>query len=452
VQFPDFVNQLVRLTSPSKPLYLVGGAVRDALLGKPCSDFDFVCAQDPRPMARAFANWNRGNYFVLDEERLICRVLIDSAEVPDLIVDFAIMRGENILEDLAHRDFTINAMAVDLNQPEQIIDPFKGGRDLLEKRLRVVSPNSFIEDPLRIIRAVRYTVDLGLTLAPETIHLVRAAVDGLQRVSVERKRDELFKIFSGHKVHTALQLCMQFGVIPYLPLTIPLNFSPLVTRIRSLEDILDWLCGVKPHARQAAFYQSSLLVELGRFREDLRRFYLAKNPSKRDRRSLLFLSVILGEEVEPGNHSRALALSVEEMKQVSDYKAAIPLLQGFIDRGSIPEPLEIYRYFKATAAGGVDAAVVALAEQVSRVGCEFVQEQWLYQLKLAAKLMDAWFKSPQLLNPDPLLNGDDLMRRFSLSPGPFIGELLELLKEQQIKGSVTSASEAWRWLEGELKK
>ena len=117
MQFPDFIKQLASLTEPSKPLYLVGGAVRDALLGKPCSDFDFVCAQDPRPMARAFANRNHGNYFILDEERLICRVLIDSAEVPDLIVDFAIMRGENILEDLARRYFTINAMAIDLNQP-----------------------------------------------------------------------------------------------------------------------------------------------------------------------------------------------------------------------------------------------------------------------------------------------------------------------------------------------
>ena len=450
MQFPEVINQLTRLAAPSQPLYLVGGAVRDLLLGKPCSDFDFVSAHDPRALARTFANENNGDFFMLDEERDTCRVLINTAVVHDLVVDFAVMRGDNILEDLAKRDFTINAMALDLRDPDLIIDPFKGGKDLLEKRLRVVSPASFMDDPLRTIRAVRYALGLGLNLAPGMPDLIRAAVSGLGSVSAERKRDELFKIFSGHKVHAALQLLKQLEVLPYIPLAIAQDFTTLVTRSRSLEDVLEWLCGAKVHEQQAAFYQSSLLVELGRFREDLQRFYLVKNQSRRDRRSLLFLATILDDAAGLERDLRLLALSVVEIQQVRDLQAAFPMLKRLIARGSVPEPLDIYRYFKTAASGGVDGMVTILADYASRVGSEFSQAQWLFLLKFAGNLMQAWFRTPQLIAPVPLVNGDTLMRRFSLSPGPHIGELLEQLKEEQIKGSVTNESEALLWIESVL--
>jgi len=450
VQFPEVINQLTRLAGPSQSLYLVGGAVRDSLLGKPCSDFDFICAHNPRALARTFANENKGDFFVLDEERDTCRVLINTAVVRDLVVDFAVMRGDNILEDLAKRDFTVNAMALDLRDLDHIIDPFKGGKDLLEKCLRVVSPACFMDDPLRTIRAVRYALGLGLNLASGMPDLIRAAVSGLGGVSAERKRDELFKILSGHKVHAALQLLKQFEVLPYIPLTSSQDFTTLVTRSRSLEDVLEWLCGAKVHEQQAAFYQSSLLVELGHFREDLRRFYLVKNQSRRDRRSLLFLATILDDAPRLERDLRLLALSVAEIQQVRDTKAAFPILKRLIARGSVPEPLEIYRYFKTTASGGVDGMVTILADYASRVGSEFSQAQWLFLLKFAGSLMQAWFRTPQLIAPVPLVNGDTLMRRFSLSPGPYLGELLEQLKEEQIKGSVTNESEALQWIESVL--
>ncbi len=127
MQFPELINRLKEHSSQSRPLYLVGGAVRDSLLLKPCSDFDLVCHSDSERIARSFANENNGVFFVLDGERNTYRVLINTSPSSMTVFDFAAMRGVDIREDLSLRDFTINAMAVDLLAPEVVIDPFKGG-------------------------------------------------------------------------------------------------------------------------------------------------------------------------------------------------------------------------------------------------------------------------------------------------------------------------------------
>lgn len=442
MRFPEIITQLSNYTTPSKPLYLVGGAVRDSLLARPCVDFDLVCTQDSGRIARTFANAIKGDCFALDEERDTYRVLIDDPSLNDLVIDFSAMRGENIREDLSKRDFTINAMAVDLFEPDRVIDPFKGGRDLQQKMLRVVSAESFADDPLRTIRAVRYAVDLGLRMETGMPRMLTASVKGLEKISAERKRDELFKIFSRPKVHTALQLLNQFDVFKYIPLEVAREFSQVVTHVRALEDVLDWLCGEKTHERQAAFYQSSLLVEMGRFRAEFGDYFLAKNQSRRDRRSLLYLAATLDDSEHLEWELRSMALSVDEIQMVCRYHMYIPIMDALVNRGAEPEPIDIYRFFKTTGSVGIDLAVRCLADYTSRIGSEFSQTRWLYLLKTAGTLADAWFRRPDLIKPAPLLDGEMLMRRFSLDPGPVIGELLEMLKEEQVKGSITNEVEA----------
>lgn len=447
MRFPQIITQLSHYSTPSKPLYLVGGAVRDSLLVRPCNDFDLVCTQDPRWIARNFANENLGDFFVLDEDRDTCRVLINPKGSNNLVVDFAAMRGANIQEDLSKRDFTINAMAVDLLEPDSVIDPFKGGRDLQQKWLRVVTAESFTDDPLRTIRAIRYAVDLGLKMEPGIANLINSSVEGLENISSERKRDELFKIFSRPKVHTSLQLLHKFEVFRYIPLQITQEFSHTVTRVRALEDVLDWLCGEKTHERQSAFYQSSLLMEMGRFNEDFRKMYLAKNQSRRDRRSLLYLAKIVGEIPDLERQLRDLALSLDEIHTVCEMKKHAASMHELQSKSEVPEPIDIYRFFKATGSVGIDLAVVTLADYTSRIGSEFSQDQWSFLLDLTRILVNAWFRRPDLINPVPLLNGNALMRRFSLEPGPLIGNLSEVLKEEQVKGAISNEAEALVWVE-----
>ena len=168
VQLPRILLDLRQITPSNQPLYLVGGAVRDYLLGKKCQDYDIVCAVEARTTAKRFADHLKGAFFSLDEERKTYRVLINQASGQKTVVDFATRQGATIIDDLAERDFSINAMAVDLNDAHQIIDPNKGGRDLQEKWLRPVNDASLTADPLRVIRAVRYAVNLDLKIDSRT--------------------------------------------------------------------------------------------------------------------------------------------------------------------------------------------------------------------------------------------------------------------------------------------
>ena len=195
INLPEGLKALNPLLQQTEQYYLVGGAIRDALISRVSQDIDIVCSGDARNIARRLSDQISGSFFMLDEERNACRVIKKNPDGSRLVYDFSQFKGATIEADLLERDFTINAMAVDLSNPGEIIDPLKGGRDLAEKWLRPCKATSFIDDPLRVIRAIRYAVKYDLRIENSTIHLLKQAIEKLASVSRERKRDELFKIW-----------------------------------------------------------------------------------------------------------------------------------------------------------------------------------------------------------------------------------------------------------------
>ena len=153
----DFVLDLVeflRTRQVDAPLYLVGGVVRDAYLRRPTTDIDIAVDGDAVGLARRVADWLGGDIFVMDRERGVARVLATRAD-ERLSLDFARFRGHTLEQDLQDRDFTMNAMAVDLHGDLQVlIDPLGGLTDLRRKVLRCCSSRSFADDPVRMLRAV----------------------------------------------------------------------------------------------------------------------------------------------------------------------------------------------------------------------------------------------------------------------------------------------------------
>ena len=442
MQLPDSLSRLIEYAAPSNPLYLVGGAVRDSLMSRPGNDFDIVCQENTNRIARDLAKFHNGAFYALDKERDAYRVLIRSSSGDKIIVDFTAMRGEDITADLAKRDFTINAMAIDLRAPDRIIDPYKGGRDLQQKWLRPVTPFSLREDPLRVIRAVRYTVDLGLKLEPETTRLIHDAIPGLENASMERKRDELFKILSGRCVSVALQLMQRFGIFSFFPLEIKPDFANTVSQAKMLESVLGWLCGDEKNNKQAAFFQASLYSVMGQYQEEFRRHFQTKNESDRDRKALLHLSSIMERDVGTESDLRALALSAEEIRVIMDIIANREAVTDLLKTAHETAPLERYHYFKQTGSAGVDLVVLALAG----IGGDFSQEQWMPFLINCGTLIDTWVNHPEQINPVPLLNGDDLIRDYHLEEGPEIGLLLEQMKEKQVAGKLQTRADARQWV------
>ena len=178
-------------------LYAVGGALRDICLGRPAHDVDLAMMGDVMGFASGFANHLRAAYVPMDAERGEVRVVYRKRDV----LDFARIRGETIITDLHCRDFTINAMACPLavlltQTAPGLIDPHGGWHDLQARTIRMVSPMSFREDPLRLLRAFRLAATLDLTIDPPTLAAMEPVAPHLVDVAAERIHRELFKLFA----------------------------------------------------------------------------------------------------------------------------------------------------------------------------------------------------------------------------------------------------------------
>jgi tRNA nucleotidyltransferase/poly(A) polymerase len=171
--------------------WVVGGAVRDELLGRPVLDLDIAC-REPERAARAYGARSGGAVFPLSVHHGGWRVALDEGRT----VDFLPLQGSSIEADLGTRDFAINAIAVPLAGGEAI-DPYHGRADLERGLVRVVSPRVFDDDPLRLLRAVRMEDELDFRLDPEAEALVREGAPLVTQSAGERVLDELRRLSAG---------------------------------------------------------------------------------------------------------------------------------------------------------------------------------------------------------------------------------------------------------------
>jgi tRNA nucleotidyltransferase (CCA-adding enzyme) len=220
-RLPELVENLpgieaLRGIAEIVPAYLVGGAVRDLLLGIEGVDLDLAIDGDPEALAGAPG-------FEIEREGLF---LTGRLELGELKIDVARTRAESyphpgalpevrpapIAEDLARRDFTVNAMAYPLAGEGGLIDPHGGLNDLQAGRLRILHDRSFIDDPTRALRAARYAARFGFDLEPETARLLKEA--DVSTVSDDRVQNELRRTAAEADPAKALQLIVDWGVMP----------------------------------------------------------------------------------------------------------------------------------------------------------------------------------------------------------------------------------------------
>lgn len=206
----DTLADLLRKFPETGSLHLVGGALRDTLLDRSPLDFDLTARHDPTPLAKAFAAACGGHWFWLDEPRRQSRVLIGPTTC-----DFAPWRAATLAGDLAARDFTINAMALDLSNPAsrvELIDPLGGRSDLNGKVLRLAGPSVLSDDPLRILKGVRHAAELGLQVEPATLAAMRRTAPALSATAPERIRIEFWRLLAAVHAPMGFDLLAQTGV------------------------------------------------------------------------------------------------------------------------------------------------------------------------------------------------------------------------------------------------
>jgi len=466
-----FETVLASLPVPM-PVYLVGGAVRDSLLGLPVNDLDFVVPSNSLQLARVVGRKLGAVGFTLDDERQTARLILEQGKPSELILDFVSFTGSSLSEDLSNRDFTINTLAVALDQPDKLIDLLGGERDLREGRLRAASVHSMELDPLRLLRGVRLSLAYRLNIEPETFGLMRNSVSSLVNVSGERIRDEIFKILEHEDLELAFQ---QFDAlelteqvfpelsavkqIPAYPPHVHDLWKHTLQVARYLAVIRDYIqLGKLPDANQ---FLREACTMLSQYAESLRETWSVPLQGGRSRWSLLLLAALYHDSGKPAaqttdaagrirfigherisadliaNRAQALMLGRGEVDYLRQLTANHMRLHFFSKEGTQLSDRACYRYFRDLRETGVDAVLLSLADMLAAYEDTLEPAKWQRELGAALTLLDAWFsRREQVVEPRMLLDGDDLQHEFGLEPGAIIGELLAQLREAQASGEV----------------
>ena len=426
--WPDDVLDLHDLLLDEGPVYIVGGAVRDAYLHRPVHDLDLAVPAQAIKLARRIANQLDADFYVLDQERDVGRVLVDKGR---LVIDVARFRGDALVADLADRDFTCNAMAVDLTgEVGQLIDPLNGEDDLAKRIVRRCSPHAIADDPIRALRAVRQSVQLNARIEPATLADIRSI--SLDAVSPERLRDELVKLLSLQRPGAALRVARALNVLP-----VPLMDERLVL-VEKLNGILSTISRRRTDETAATFGYGMIVMGLDVFRQRLLVHIERTWPGDRSHASLMLFAAMFQSAEMAEQYAVDLRWSGSEKKHiVAVLRRAAEVLSLATD------DLSLHRFWRQAGDAGIDAGLMALADYLAGAGVELDQDAWVQQIEQVQIVLDAWFNRHEtVVEPPPLLDGHDLMERLDLEPGPQIGELLTLIREGQVTGSITTVDEA----------
>ena len=197
------INEVIKLAKDTNTeVYVVGGYVRDFLLKKKTLDIDLVVSENAELFAKKLAKKINGKCFVLHSDLQVYRVAVKNN--PDMeYIDISLMQGKNIKEDLSRRDFTVNALAVKIenfdNIKKNITDYFNGIKDLKNKEIKAVSKKVFIDDPLRMLRAFRFASEYNFKISKDTLSLIKKYSSKITAVAGERIKNELFRILNNRK-------------------------------------------------------------------------------------------------------------------------------------------------------------------------------------------------------------------------------------------------------------
>lgn len=478
----DRIDRLRAVMTPGDDVYIVGGAVRDAYLRRPIHDIDLVTPGDGRPLARQIANHFNGAYYALDPDRGVGRAIITWGD-EHMTVDVAQFRGPDLLADLKARDFTINALAVHLDGDLQsVIDPLKGLDDLEARLLRQCDTTSIADDPVRALRGVRASVTFKLAIEASTRQSIKAAAALLTTVSPERLRDELFQILDTAFPSTAIRIMQQLGLLrPILPEVDPMleiSQSPphqfelwahTLHTVTHLNDLLGVIAPGRTGEHTANVRMGVAAAILDTFRYPLRAHLATSWANGRTHRSLLLLAALLHDVGKPvtrtvdnaghihfyDHESAGERLASERMRQLHLSNDEIARVKSIIRNHMRPHWLHtddehsrraLYRFWRDTGVAGIDICLLAIADYLATFGVELNTEAWTGYLANIQNMLSYYFEQMEVRTaPSPLVSGQDILDRFSLTPGPQIGELLEQLREAQAVGDIKTKEEALNW-------
>jgi poly(A) polymerase len=463
-------------------LYLVGGIVRDTYLRRLSHDIDLATLGDGRPTARRIANAFDGDYYPLDAERGVGRALIDF-EGKTWTIDVAQFRDVSLEADLWDRDFTLNAMAVALNDLETLIDPTGGARDIEQKVINLCQPNAISDDPVRALRGIRISMKLGMKLSPLTVKAIRSDGPGITNTSAERLRDEFFKLLELGNVAGGLQTLNLLGLLSFiLPETAAMQgveqspphtldvWRHTISVVEFMSKVITTMSDKRDDDTATSIGLGMIAFGLTNVRSELQRHFAQEFPNERSYRALLMLAALAHDVGKPNTrsvdddgrirffgHEEASAEIAERWAQRLKLSSdETQHLKTIVLHHMRPHHLywakkvtrrALYRYWRDLGETGVDVALLALADTLGIFNATLDQEEWIRYVERIQWLLEGYYlETETLVDFEPVVDGNQVMQEFDLRPGPRVGEILKAAHEAQALGEFTTTEDALDWI------
>lgn len=377
---------------------LVGGAVRDALLGRRREylDWDFVLPEKAIETARAIAEHYQAGFVILDKARQIARVVF-----PQGTVDFALQEGQTLEQDLRRRDYTINAIAYNLHE-ERLIDPLKGVTDLKKGLLKMVSARNLADDPLRLLRAYRQAAQLQFVIDPATRETIQDLARLINQVAAERVQAELNYLLGSPRGNQWLFAAWQDGLLK--------GWFPQADL-----ETLNILCRID---LALATIKATLTVE--------ERLTFIQSLGKKGIATAKLASLVAIDPTKAEIKLENLKYSRQEIRAVCS------VLKGYAWLIQVPLPASLReQYFFFLEMGKYLPLFVLFAL------AQGSEQPFIFEL--LAKYLDP--HNP-VAHPCTLMTGNDLIQELQLKPSPLIGKLLTEIQVAQVEGKISSVHEA----------
>lgn len=479
----------------SSESYLVGGGLRDLLRGQPPQDLDLAIQGEATPIARRLADILGGSFATLRQEKGVARVILPAAAHAGLVIDIAAIRNGKILDDLARRDFTINALALRLEDmppwPEEparsswnaqpvLIDPLHGLRDLQQHILRAVQAGIFHDDPLRLLRAIRIAHRLQFRLARSTSALLQQDAPLLIHTAPERIRDELLHIVNLPDAEIALQMLDDYHLLPSIfpglygsaTLTAVIGTTETKKGVRwetftCLSHLLRAFQGARIPLSDD---EQKVFSWFGNIREEpafKARWQVAQHNAY-PRATLLMLAALLfdllpaSQDTNPSSSARNQPPSESLLQAMRDDLQRLALgrqatdfiilllrhaqapwqLAPLSESGGVRQWSAGKHYFQRYGEQGIDLSVFCLACHPARLESLSPNKTGHGYTKTLIDLLDAYYHAYEELIPPALIDGQDILALLGIPPSPLVGMLLAEVRNAQLDGAIQTREEA----------
>ncbi len=496
------ISQL--LATQKKQGYIVGGFIRDRLLKRQTNDIDIAVAGDANSIARKLAKEIGGKFVLLDDVNNVARVVVIKDEQPRKTAQDQELHGAewhfdissfagDIRSDLGRRDFTINAMAVELSQfvaasmarkrssrkpvatatqkrpPLKLIDPFSGREDLRDKIVRRVGRQIFEADAARLLRAVRLAAELDFTIEPETESLIHRYSQRIAEVPGERIREELLRLLALPRAACHLRYLDRLGLL--------LALIPELAEGRGVEQPTVHFWDVFEHSLQTVAavefllresdweYGNEDMLSTTPWSETIDGHLSQEVSSGSNHKALLKLGALLHDIAKPmtksiddtgrarflGHTKEGATMTERILERLRFSKREVSLVETLVyhhlrpaqmTNGELPTQRAIYRYFRDTGEAGIDVLVLALADFLASRGPLASMEEWRKHCQLVDYMLTERDKQQTKILPVKLIDGNDIMDKFDLAPGPLVGKLLGMVNEAHASGELSTREEA----------